>query len=101
MAILLILFVFFFWTALMVLIVGGIALWVFMLIDVLKRTNWHDENEKILWIVLLLVVGQIGAIAYYFAIYRERGKAIAAPAPPVATTPAAIEPPAPESPKKD
>jgi len=66
------------WLALMIFILGSTVLWVFMLIDVLKRTDWHDENEKVLWIVLLLVIGQIGAIAYYFVVRQPRGKAVPA-----------------------
>jgi uncharacterized membrane protein len=102
MAVMFFLIIFIIWAAFMAFLIGSIVFWVFMLIDVLRRSNWHDENEKILWIVLLLLVGQIGAIVYYFAIYRERGKAVAAPAPVVAAPAAvesAVQPPA-ETPTK-
>lgn len=70
------------WLAIMALIVASVVFWVFMLIDVLRRSDWQDENEKTLWIVLVLVIGQIGAIAYYFAVRQPRGKAVPAVAQP-------------------
>lgn len=45
--------------------------WIIMLIDVFKRTNWKQESDKTLWIVLIIVLGWIGAAAYYFAVKRE------------------------------
>ncbi len=57
-----------------VLVIGGILLlvfWVVMLIDVLKRTNWKQESDKTLWILLVILLGYLGAIIYYFAIKRQ------------------------------
>ncbi len=54
--------------------IAGFALfvfWIIMLIDVFKRTNWKQESDKTLWIVLIIVLGWIGAAAYYFAVKRE------------------------------
>lgn len=53
--------------------------WIFMLIDVLKRKNWHDANQKNLWMILLIVSVFIGlygiaAIVYYFAVKRALDK---------------------------
>ncbi len=45
--------------------------WIIMLIDVLKRTNWKQESDKTLWILLVLLLGWIGAAVYYFAVKRE------------------------------
>jgi heme/copper-type cytochrome/quinol oxidase subunit 2 len=61
------------------LIIGGTVLWVVMLIDTAKRHDWHDDNEQVIWIVLQVAIGLIGSIAYYFAIYKSRGKAIDQP----------------------
>lgn len=52
--------------------------WVVMLIDALQRTNWQDESQKTLWIVILAVslfVGLHGlaAIVYYFVIRKQPG----------------------------
>ena len=54
--------------------IAGLAVlvfWIIMLIDVFKRTNWKQESDKTLWIVLIIVLGWIGAAAYYFAVKRE------------------------------
>lgn len=55
-------------------VIAGFALfvfWIIMLIDVFKRTNWKQESDKTLWIVIIIVLGWIGAAAYYFAVKRE------------------------------
>ncbi len=67
------------------LIIAAIAIitlifWIFMLIDAFKRTNWKDDNQKTTWLVVLIVsfvIGFhfIGALVYYFAVYRSLGKA--------------------------
>ncbi len=44
--------------------------WILMLVDVINRKNWKDDSEKTLWLVLVLLVGAIGAVAYYFAIKK-------------------------------
>lgn len=53
---------------LMVISVGAFVLWIVALIDALKipATEWeaHGENQ-ILWIVLIVVLGAIGAILYW------------------------------------
>jgi hypothetical protein len=46
-----------------------------MLIDAFKRTNWQDENQKNLWLVILIVSIFVGfswlaAILYYVIIKR-------------------------------
>jgi len=62
-----------------VLIILSYVLWIFMLIDVIKREeNKFDsksENQKVIWIVILAMAGTIGGIIYYFMIYRKLGPA--------------------------
>ena len=56
-----------------IMVLAGIALfifWIFMLIDVFKRTNWKQESDKTLWILLVILLGYLGAIIYYFAVKR-------------------------------
>ena len=68
----------------------GLALfifWIVMLIDVFKRKNWEDENQKNLWMIIMIVsifVGLAGlaAIIYYFVVKRALDKK--APAAPQA-----------------
>lgn len=56
-----------FWVILMlVCLVFGIF-WLWMLIDCIKR----NFEQKTMWIILLIILSWIGAIAYYFAIKRK------------------------------
>lgn len=47
------------------LIVGSIVFWIMMLIDAAKR-EFPNENDKLIWILVIVLVGVIGAIIYYF-----------------------------------
>jgi uncharacterized membrane protein len=54
------------------------VLWVFMLVDALQRKNWQDDNQKNLWIILLVVsfffsLWGIVAIVYYFVVRKQLG----------------------------
>lgn len=51
--------------------IAAFIFWIFMLIDVFKRTNWKQENDKTLWIIIVILLGVLGAIVYYFAVKRE------------------------------
>jgi len=64
------------WVAILAASVAGIVFWVFMLIDVFQRKNWIDENQKILWIVVVILLGWIGSLVYYFEVYKKLGKAV-------------------------
>lgn len=62
--------------------------WIVMLIDVFKRTNWQDEGQKNLWMILMIgsiFVGLSGLVAviYYFVIKKalDKGSKPASPAP--------------------
>lgn len=48
----------------------GIALWIWMIIDVSKR-EFEKENDKMLWILVVVLAGWIGALIYYFTIKRQ------------------------------
>lgn len=49
--------------------------WILMLIDCIKRDNWESENDKVLWILIILLAGIIGALIYRFVIISKLGKA--------------------------
>ncbi len=56
----------------LVCIVAGILafiFWIFMIVDVAKR-QFKQENDKILWILVVILAGIIGALIYYFVIKR-------------------------------
>lgn len=43
--------------------------WIWMIVDVAKR-KMPNEAEKVMWIILLIFVGVIGAIIYYFLVKK-------------------------------
>lgn len=47
-----------------VLVLG--VFWIWMLIDCIKR----EFDNKALWIIIIVLIGVLGAIIYYFAIKR-------------------------------
>jgi len=68
-------------------------LWLLMLIDCIKR----DFSQKTLWIVLLIILGWIGAIIYYFAVKRKNVTGGGSVTPSQATPPS-VPPSEPQSP---
>lgn len=49
--------------------------WILMIIDCIKRDNWESENDKVLWILIILLAGIIGALIYRFVVISKLGKA--------------------------
>lgn len=49
--------------------------WILMIIDCIKRDNWESENDKVLWILIILLAGIIGALIYRFVVVSKLGKA--------------------------
>jgi len=43
-----------------------LGLWVWMLIDVLKRTE-TELPDKTTWIIIIVLLGGLGALVYYFS----------------------------------
>ena len=41
--------------------------WIRMLIDCVKR-KFKKENEKIAWVVVIAILGFVGALIYYFVV---------------------------------
>ena len=52
------------------LLVMGIF-WIWMLIDCIKR-EFSGSNEKVVWILLIILTGILGAIIYFFVIKRRK-----------------------------
>lgn len=51
--------------------IGVLALifWIFMIVDAAQR-KFKQENDKIAWILIVVLAGIIGAAIYYFVIKR-------------------------------
>jgi prolipoprotein diacylglyceryltransferase len=41
--------------------------WIFMLVNCAKR-NFKNDNDRIVWLLIIILLGIIGAIVYYFAV---------------------------------
>ncbi len=63
--------------AVLFIIILGILIavfWVWMLIDCITR-DFRDDMEKIVWILLMVFLGVIASIVYYFVVKRnDKGK---------------------------
>jgi hypothetical protein len=64
-----------FWAVMLALFLGLglIIFWIYMIIDAIKRKYKH-ENEKIVWILVVVLLGILGALIYYFAVKRKNVK---------------------------
>lgn len=80
------------WGIVAVVAIALFIFWIVMLIDVFKRTNWQDENQKNLWMIIMIVslflsLYGLAAIIYYFVVKRpldKKGGASATPQAPQA-----------------
>lgn len=61
-----------FMLATIALIVFLFIFWVLMIIDIAKK-KFKNDNDKIVWILIVIFLNWIGAIIYYFVI-KKRGK---------------------------
>lgn len=56
-----------------VLSILALIFWILMLIDCVNR-KFKKSDEKIIWIIVIALVGIIGAIIYYFVVKRKAKK---------------------------
>ena len=57
------------WLALIVLAILAFIFWILMIIDVAKR-KFKNDNDRLVWILVVILAGIIGAIIYYFVIKK-------------------------------
>ncbi len=65
-------FILLFFVLWIVIAVGSLLLmifWILMIVDVAKR-DFKNENDKILWILIVILASWIGALVYYFVIKK-------------------------------
>jgi len=44
--------------------------WIVMLVDAATR-KFKESSDKIMWILIIVLVGWLGALIYYFVVYRK------------------------------
>ena len=59
-----------FWTLLGL---GGLFFWVFALVDIL-RNNFKGDNEKMIWVMVVIFVPFLGTILYFIIGRQNRIK---------------------------
>ncbi len=60
----------FFMFSIMALAIFAIVFWIWMLVDCLGR-KFKGDNEKLLWALVIIFGGIIGAIIYYFMVKNK------------------------------
>ncbi|MFO1519002.1 MAG: PLDc N-terminal domain-containing protein [bacterium] len=62
--------------------VAVLAFWIWMLVDCIQREfGPNEQNAKVIWILVLVLAGWLGAIIYYFVVKRARPN-VSLPRPP-------------------
>ncbi len=62
------------WVLISLIILVILSLWVFwiwMIVDCVKR-NFKNDNDKVVWILVLVFLGILGAIIYFFVIKNKQ-----------------------------
>ena len=47
-----------------------LILWIAMIIDCAKR-KFKQDSEKIVWILVVILASWVGALIYYFVVFRK------------------------------
>lgn len=47
------------------------VIWIWALIDCISRKDYPGENDRLLWALVILLGGILGAIIYYFVVKRK------------------------------
>jgi len=47
--------------------IASFVFWILMVIDAAKR-GFKNSNEKVVWIIVIVLLGALGALIYYFAV---------------------------------
>jgi hypothetical protein len=61
----------FFGLAVFAVSIFALVFWILMLVDCVKR-KFKEESEKIIWILVLVFTGIIGALIYYFIVKNKK-----------------------------
>ena len=60
--------------------IGAMVLWIVMIVDVARREekDFPDkgDNQKTIWLLIIILGGGIGAAVYYFLVYKKANSMI-------------------------
>jgi hypothetical protein len=51
-------------------VVLAVIFWIMMLIDAIKH-KYKDSNDKVVWVLVIIFTGIIGALIYYFVVKHK------------------------------
>ena len=58
------------WMVMAFFIVVGIAFWIWIMLDCIRR-DFPDQNHKLIWVLVVWFGGFVGAVIYYFMVKRR------------------------------
>ena len=53
------------------LMIFSFVFWILMIVDIAKR-KFPKDNDQIMWILIVIFTGIIGALIYYFIVKRQK-----------------------------
>jgi len=53
--------------------ISSFAFWVWMLVDCIQR-KFKNDDEKVVWLLVVILVQFVGALIYYFVVKRKDKK---------------------------
>jgi len=48
----------------------AVIFWIFMLVDSIQH-KYKDSDDKVVWVLVIIFTGIIGALIYYFVVKRK------------------------------
>ena len=57
------------------LVLASIGFWIYTIVDIVK-SNFQDETTKIIWLLVVVLIGILGSLIYW--IFGRSGKVMAA-----------------------
>ena len=62
--------------AIMIVVIAVLAFWIWMIVDVARR-KFKEKTEKIVWILVVVLLGWLGALVYFIVVRTYNKKGIA------------------------
>ncbi len=50
--------------------IAAMIFWIMMIVDCVKR-KFKGDNEKVMWVLILILTGIIGGVIYYFMVKKK------------------------------